>query len=237
MFRQYSLTVNLRFCKHHVSLFFLLTSFTTMRFLITLRYIWFLCKIRCTVRLLTVFKLFPTLNSVVISFSTFPLLRFTNRNNLVSPRRDTFFGRPIRFAFKKLPRARKVFKIDLQVDSGTPNVLEISLILNPSSFNFTIISFLSGDNSFDFRPIFVYIPIQQLNLLQQTIFHTSLIRELLLISGVVSKLTFVLYWLDNVQFSMWRATTLAPRQPFSANTFGTTLYMETSPLPVKGFKI
>ena len=100
---------------------------------------------------------FTTLKSFVTSFNTYPLLRLPNRSSLVSPRRDTFLGRPVLFAFNQLATPLLKCLNNVSADSDTCYICEISLIFNPSVFFLTITSFLSADNSVDIRPIFVYI--------------------------------------------------------------------------------
>ena len=90
-----------------------------------------LCKILCTILLPTTFT---TLKSFVTSFTTFPLVRFPNRSNLVSPRRDTFLGRPVHFAFKQLATPLLKCLNNVSADSDTCYIREISLIFNPSGF-------------------------------------------------------------------------------------------------------
>ena len=90
-----------------------------------------LCKILCTILLPTTFT---TLKSFVTSFTSFPLVRFPNRSNLVSPRRDTFLGRPVHFAFNQLGTPLLKCLNNVSADSDTCYIREISLIFNPSGF-------------------------------------------------------------------------------------------------------
>ena len=64
----------------------------------------------------------------------FSSVTFPNRSRLVSPRRDTFLGRPVHFAFKQLATPLLKCLNNVSADSDTCYIREISLIFNPSVF-------------------------------------------------------------------------------------------------------
>lgn len=121
-----------------------------------------MCKTCLTVLPLIRSWVFPTLNSLVISFKTLLRFLFIRRNNLYSPHTDTFLGRSDRVVVYTLLLFLKALIIYLKVLSGIDKILEIYLILYPSAVRLMITSLLSGDNPFSFLLIFVYNRIKKL---------------------------------------------------------------------------
>jgi hypothetical protein len=66
-----------------------------------------------------------TVKSLVISLKTLPRFFFTVLNNLTSPRRVTFLGRPTLGMFSTLPVLLYFFQIERIVDSGILSCLEL----------------------------------------------------------------------------------------------------------------